>query len=445
MRAFRLPVAPATALRNLLATVSLFTPELTRAVPARAAERNVAFLRDYAHFEYPGPGTNATTDLDASAVRSGDFIGIVRFDGLDPLLAWAMGSTTGHTTQALWFDDDGDGADDALYVVESQAIGTYWPYMDGVQRTPWATWVARARAAGFNAVHVPLSDAAAAKYNVSAARAFFLAHQGIEYGYVTLLYSWLDTLADNLPCLPPAFQAGGNCLSWPLVETLFGLLDRAAPPLADALWIGAWNHRVDPSGGAAPVVPALRTPELLQAADAQGTPGAALPALPESDEWLYTTYQVDQASCDEDTKTCNRTLTTGRTMVCCVFVCNVWKAAGLFDDVEGGRDAVSCGEQTNADVYVHCALHRALRCWVFVGSSSPLAPRPVWQTVAFHVLCLSPSPALRLKRPVGRLNEPEYLIELNQLESFNYCLKIAPKTLTRLDRLCRLGRIHHRG
>ena len=38
-------------------------------------------------------------------------------------------------------------------------------------------------------------------------------------------------------------------------------------------------------------------------------------------------------------------------MVCCVFVCNVYKAAGLFDAIEGGRDAMNCGEQTNADVY----------------------------------------------------------------------------------------------
>eukprot|EP00339_Tiarina_fusa_P021209 CAMPEP_0117027492 /NCGR_PEP_ID=MMETSP0472-20121206/20089_1 /TAXON_ID=693140 ORGANISM="Tiarina fusus, Strain LIS" /NCGR_SAMPLE_ID=MMETSP0472 /ASSEMBLY_ACC=CAM_ASM_000603 /LENGTH=48 /DNA_ID= /DNA_START= /DNA_END= /DNA_ORIENTATION= len=39
-------------------------------------------------------------EIDESLVHSGDFIGIIRLDGLDPMLAWGMGSTTGHTTVA---------------------------------------------------------------------------------------------------------------------------------------------------------------------------------------------------------------------------------------------------------------------------------------------------------------------------------------------------------
>ena len=346
VRAFRLLVPPATALASLAATARLFAPLATKAVPRAAAERNVDFLKRYAGFDYAPLGAPAAA-LDASAVRSGDFIGVMRLDGLDPLLAWAMGSTTGHTTTALWFDDDGDGRDDALYVLESQAQSAYWPYVDGVQRTPWATWVARARAAGYNAVLLPLSARARAAYNATAARAFFFEAQGLEYGYETLLYGWFDTPSANLPCLPRRGGAGlpeASCLEWALVETLFGLVDRAAPAAADAIWIGAWNRRVGATG--------LRTPALLRAADAQGAPSAALMTIPEADAWRYETYLVDQSTCDEQAETCDKTLVAGgRAMVCCVFVCNVYKAAGLFDAIEGGRDAMNCGEQTNADVY----------------------------------------------------------------------------------------------
>lgn len=41
----------------------------------------------------------------------------------------------------------------------------------------------------------------------------------------------------------------------------------------------------------------------------------------------------------------------GPALVCDVFVCRMWKAGGLFDSVEGGRDAVNCGEWTNWDAY----------------------------------------------------------------------------------------------
>ena len=34
----------------------------------------------------------------------------------------------------------------------------------------------------------------------------------------------------------------------------------------------------------------------------------------------------------------------GDAMVCDVFVCRMWKAGGLFDHVEGGRETVNCGE-----------------------------------------------------------------------------------------------------
>ena len=43
--------------------------------------------------------------LDKKLVRSGDTIDILRLDGLDPMIAWAMGAATGHTAVALWKDE----------------------------------------------------------------------------------------------------------------------------------------------------------------------------------------------------------------------------------------------------------------------------------------------------------------------------------------------------
>ena len=43
--------------------------------------------------------------LDKKLVRSGDTVDILRLDGLDPMIAWAMGAATGHTAVALWKDE----------------------------------------------------------------------------------------------------------------------------------------------------------------------------------------------------------------------------------------------------------------------------------------------------------------------------------------------------
>lgn len=50
---------------------------------------------------------------DETEVRNGDMFGILRMDGLDPMLAWGMGATTGHVVTALWIEGE-------LMVVESQ-------------------------------------------------------------------------------------------------------------------------------------------------------------------------------------------------------------------------------------------------------------------------------------------------------------------------------------
>lgn len=59
-------------------------------------------------------------EIPEDTIQSGDFFGVIRLDGLDPMLGWAMGSTTGHTTVAIR-DDDGQ-----LYIHESTVKDDYW-------------------------------------------------------------------------------------------------------------------------------------------------------------------------------------------------------------------------------------------------------------------------------------------------------------------------------
>jgi hypothetical protein len=306
-----------TTVANLVETFKLFIPEIISTVPASIAELNVDFLESYTEFKMPARDDGLVV-IPESQIHSGDFFGIIRLDGLDPMLAWGMGSTTGHTTIAQWIDGE-------LYVLESTVVDSYWP-TDGVQKTPYRKWVEQAHAADFQVVHVPLSEEARARFNEQAAVNFFNTVEGIEYGYQVMFWGWLDTVKENFPCLPPDYES--NCFQWELVEPLFGLIDRAIPELASVFWVQAWNLRLGTSG--------LRTSDIYQEAAKRGMNSIDVPIIPEQDTWLYNTTRYGEPY-------------VGKAMVCCVFVCNMWKAAGVFSDI---NNEVNCGELTNFDDYV---------------------------------------------------------------------------------------------
>jgi hypothetical protein len=99
-------------------------------------------------------------------------------DGLDPMLAWTMGSTTGHTTVALW---DRRQSGDVLMICESTAKDSYWP-TNGIQCTQYDVWMAQAKEAGFNAVHLPLISQYRSAFNETAAWEWFHSVEGVDYG-----------------------------------------------------------------------------------------------------------------------------------------------------------------------------------------------------------------------------------------------------------------------
>jgi len=258
-------------------------------------------------------------EIDEDYIQNGDFFGIVRLDGLDPMLAWAMGSTTGHTTIALRDPYENN----TLYIAESTSKDSYWP-VNGMQRTPFQQWMKNARAGGFNVVHAPLDSKYTKVFNATAALEWFRTVEGLDYGYHTMLWSWIDTVNDNYPCIPPNFD---KCLVWDHMEVIFGWLDLIAPAAADVLFTEAFNYRLGTTNA--------RAPALFRRAHELGYDNGQLPAIVEDDSWMYHTTRFGKPS-------------VGESHVCCTFVCKMWKIAGVFDEIGGN---LNCNEFTNWDAY----------------------------------------------------------------------------------------------
>jgi len=215
--------------------------------------------------------------------------------------------------------------DGELFITESTTKDSYWP-VDGIQRTPWATWFAQAKAAGFNVVHAPLSAESRKLFNETAAIEYFYTVQGLGYGYQNLLWAWLDTTTQNYPCVPPRYDM---CLTIEHQNVLFGFLDRAQPDIGSILYRQAYNIRLG--------LP-LNTPfaeSLMVANVTHKLPLNQIGLIPELDEFRYNTTRYGE-------------YTMGPAMVCCVYVCNIWKSAGLFQNISND---FNCAEQTNYDLY----------------------------------------------------------------------------------------------
>merc|ERR1719460_3358819 len=97
-------------------------------------------------------------------IQSGDYLPIIRFDGLDPMIMYGTGSHSGHTVMAMRFDGE-------LYIVESQDAW-YWP-VHRIQRTKFSEWIKYAENCDFNVAYLPLSEEMRKKFNETSATEFF--------------------------------------------------------------------------------------------------------------------------------------------------------------------------------------------------------------------------------------------------------------------------------
>jgi len=315
IRIFQFTKDPLDTISYLLTTALLFGSEATLPVPQWVSDLNVDFLAKYAGFKMARRAT-PSVEVDESLINPGDYIAVTRLDGVDPMIGWAMGSSTGHATVALR-----DPADGTLYVCESTIKDSYWP-LDGIQKTPYAQWIQQARDASMHVVWAPLAPEISAAFNNTAAWEMFNQLQGLEYGFRNFLWGWVDTLEDNYPCIPPNYT---QCVTWKILEVFFGIADHVLPEFTRLMIAPAFNNRLNTSG--------LNISELFYQANQQAISSEEIPAMVELDSYNYTTTRYNQT-------------VVSKSQVCCVFVCNMWKAGGVFDAI--GRD-LNCAELTNAD------------------------------------------------------------------------------------------------
>ena len=229
---------------------------------------------------------------------------IMRLDGLDQIIMYGTGAYVGHNTVALRFDGE-------LYIVESQDAW-YWP-TPNLQRTKWADWIKQAEDASFSVSHLPMREEIRAKFDNKKATEFFYETEGLPYGYHNILYGWIDTPRDNLPPLLPNEFA----------PILFSIIEMISPTLAYNFFTEALNFRLGTTGLDIAGVAAA-------AATQRGMSIQELMAQTEEDGWEYTGYEPRD----------------GRSWVCSAYVAAIYKAAGLFGDME-----INSTEFGPADVY----------------------------------------------------------------------------------------------
>ena len=86
-------------------------PYIGSHVPPYMEKANVEWLKESIGVELQERPIQKVV-LDPETINSGDFLGIMRLDGLDPMIMYGTGARVGHNVMALRFDGE-------LYVVES--------------------------------------------------------------------------------------------------------------------------------------------------------------------------------------------------------------------------------------------------------------------------------------------------------------------------------------
>ena len=317
---------------SVIDTVVLLVGFAIKAPSGVVFDASYEFVRNFVQADPTrmGPKTTIRTagnvvarNLDPSNINSGDLIMLLRPDGLDPMIGWGEGSMAGHSTVAVRIPNKG------LHVCESTTTDAYWPN-NGIQCTPWAEWLQLCEDSIQNVVHVPMKPEYLAKFNTTAALAFFEAHKAVDYGYQTFLFGWLDTATGNLPCTPHSNYT--ICLGAELVEKIALFLDSLFESNHENFFRQALAHRVG-------LWNPTNTPSVIDSiyhgATAQNKNFVDLYQMPEQDSYLYNTTQAGAS-------------VVSKSMVCCVFVCNMWKAAGIFSEI---GNQLQCGEQTLWDIY----------------------------------------------------------------------------------------------
>ena len=259
---------------------------------------NLEFTKKFVGYEWLLRKNPKKVMLDKKSVKSGDFVSIIRFDGLDNLIHFGTGSRAGHTAMALWKDGE-------LYVLESQNA-LYWP-SNNIQRRDWDSWVKWADNADYNVNFIPLNDEHRAKFDEKKAWEAFEKLEGHPYGFSNFIFGWIDTEADNLHDLVDLVFIG-ICV---------GLIEKLLPEQMKLVFYDSWNQRLGTKG--------LNMGGIWEELYKRDMTLNQMTALVEVEGWVYP---------------------TGPNYVCSAFVVHLYKAAGLFGSLQ-----INATEFTPKDLY----------------------------------------------------------------------------------------------
>ena len=267
-------------------------------VPEYMEKENIKFVKNALGWEME---KRDVTEIDFSddEIHDGDFLAITRLDGLDEIIMWGTGSHVGHSTVVLTIDGE-------KHIVESQDAW-YWP-KHKIQRNTFTQWKQWAKNCDFNVVVLPLKDELRKKFDSEKALQFFQSVEGMPYGYHNFLFSWIDTVDDNYPPV----------LAKDFIPIAFELFNQILPSVMETFFLQAMNHRLDTKG--------LNYHQVVEETNKRGTTLLELMAQPELDGWMYS---------------------DGYSYVCSCFVVGIYKAAGLFGNMD-----INAVEFTPRDVYM---------------------------------------------------------------------------------------------
>jgi hypothetical protein len=260
-------------------------------VPAYMEKANVEFLEQSMNYVMEKRSVSKV-EIDPDTIQSGDFFGAVRLDGTSPIIMYGTGARISHCIMALRIDGE-------LYIIESTDGG--YNVKHGIMRTKWADWIELKEKTSYHVVHLPLTPEAAAKFDADKALQFFESVEGLPYGYHNFLFGWIDQPNGSYPPLLPH----------ELVPVAVSLMEKVAPKAAFNDFNEALNKRMNTTED-------LMIADIAMLAAKQGMSVEDVMAMPEIDGWEY--HGIEPRD--------------GRSMVCSAFTTSVYKAAGLFDDLE---------------------------------------------------------------------------------------------------------------
>eukprot|EP00262_Sarcandra_glabra_P013812 TRINITY_DN389_c0_g1_i1.p1 TRINITY_DN389_c0_g1~~TRINITY_DN389_c0_g1_i1.p1 ORF type:complete len:546 (-),score=84.71 TRINITY_DN389_c0_g1_i1:238-1833(-) len=270
---------------------------------------NLAFLKKHMGAKFEERPQSWVTNITVDDIHSGDFLAISkirgRWGGFETLEKWVTGAYAGHTAVFL---KDSEGK---LFVAESGNENENGE--DVIAVLPWNEWWEFELTKDDSNPHVavlPLHPDIRAKFNTTAAWEYAKSMSGKPYGYHNMIFSWIDTIADNYP--PP--------LDAHLVASVMTMWNHIQPAYAANMWNEALNKRLGTQG--------LDLPEILVETEKHGISFDKLLTIPEQDDWLYT---------------------DGYSTSCVAFILEMYKRAGLFNPL---ASSIQVTEFTIKDAYM---------------------------------------------------------------------------------------------